>query len=142
MKKQKLEQAAKTTKPVEDSDSEDPIIEEKVANEQGEMIRRVNMPKKNKHRMRAHINPMNELSIAFPKNPNYAQWHLHYPSFFSLKNNNDDQIVVNTGKFQIDYNSKFSNPKGLCPTILDIGCGYGGLMFALTKHFPENLILG
>jgi tRNA (guanine-N7-)-methyltransferase len=30
----------------------------------------------------------------------------------------------------------------LVPTILDIGCGYGGLMFALTKHFPDNLILG
>lgn len=30
----------------------------------------------------------------------------------------------------------------MVPTILDIGCGYGGLMFALTKHFPDNLILG
>lgn len=28
------------------------------------------------------------------------------------------------------------------PTILDIGCGYGGLMFALTRHFPNNLIIG
>lgn len=25
---------------------------------------------------------------------------------------------------------------------MDIGCGYGGLMFALTQHFPNNLILG
>ena len=25
---------------------------------------------------------------------------------------------------------------------MDIGCGYGGLMFALTKYFPDNLILG
>ena len=106
------------------------------------MIRRVNMPKKNKHRMRAHINPMNELSIAVPKNPSFAQWHLHYPSYFGVADNNNDQIVVNTGKFQIDYDKKCENPKGLVPTILDIGCGYGGLMFALTKHFPDNLILG
>ena len=28
------------------------------------------------------------------------------------------------------------------PTILDIGCGYGGLIFELIKHFPDELILG
>jgi len=27
-------------------------------------------------------------------------------------------------------------------TIADIGCGFGGLMFALSPLFPENLILG
>ena len=90
MKKQKLNSGQHKKTKEESSDSEDPIVEEKVENEKGEMIRRVNMPKKNKHRMRAHINPMNELSIAFPKNPSYAQWHLHYPSFFGLANNNDD----------------------------------------------------
>lgn len=30
----------------------------------------------------------------------------------------------------------------LVPTIVDIGCGYGGLMFELQKEFPQNLILG
>ncbi len=25
---------------------------------------------------------------------------------------------------------------------MDIGCGYGGLMFELSKEFPEKLILG
>lgn len=28
------------------------------------------------------------------------------------------------------------------PTIVDIGCGYGGLMFELAKEFPDELILG
>jgi tRNA (guanine-N7-)-methyltransferase len=28
------------------------------------------------------------------------------------------------------------------PTILDIGCGYGGLMFEMTKHIKDELILG
>ena len=32
--------------------------------------------------------------------------------------------------------------KGPTPTILDIGCGFGGLMFQLTKEFPHDLILG
>ena len=73
MKKQKLNSGeTKTTKEIVDSDSEDPIKEQFVTNEDGETVRRVNMPKKNKHRMRAHINPMNELHIQVPKNPLYT----------------------------------------------------------------------
>lgn len=30
----------------------------------------------------------------------------------------------------------------MAPTIVDIGCGYGGLMFELQKEFPDKLILG
>lgn len=32
--------------------------------------------------------------------------------------------------------------KGQKPTIADIGCGYGGLLTALSPHFPDKLILG
>jgi tRNA (guanine-N7-)-methyltransferase len=32
--------------------------------------------------------------------------------------------------------------QGRTPQILDIGCGYGGLMFMLTRGFPDKLILG
>mmetsp|Transcript_16375 Transcript_16375/g.27709 ORF Transcript_16375/g.27709 Transcript_16375/m.27709 type:complete len:182 (+) Transcript_16375:121-666(+) len=107
------------------------------------MIRRVNMPKKGKHRMRAHINPMNEISIPLPRNPQYTQWHMHYPSFFGMQNNNEDRIVVNTGKFQLDYSKRCDYSKFTAkPTIIDIGCGYGGLMFAIAEHFPNNLLLG
>ena len=28
------------------------------------------------------------------------------------------------------------------PTIVDIGCGYGGLLFELGKEFPKSLVLG
>jgi len=111
-----------------------------VLDEEGNMVRRVNMPKKRKHRMRAHINPMNEIHIPVPKNPDYCNWQMHYPSHFGVKDNNGDEIVVNTAKFRISYDEKASHQ--IVPTILDIGCGYGGLMFALSKHFPDQLILG
>jgi len=67
-----------------DSDSEG--VEETMVKDTktGNMIRYVNTPKKNKHRMRAHINPMNDIHIPVPKNPNYTSWNLHYPSFFGL----------------------------------------------------------
>jgi tRNA (guanine-N7-)-methyltransferase len=35
-----------------------------------------------------------------------------------------------------------SEKHGPTPQFLDIGCGYGGLMFQLTKAFPDKLILG
>ena len=68
---------------------------------------------------------------------------MHFPSFFGIENNNNDKVVVNTGKFPISYNepNNYAN-SNLVPTILDIGCGYGGLMFAISKHFPDKLILG
>ena len=83
----------------EQESDEESIKETFEKDESGNMVRRVNMPKKAKHRMRAHINPMNEISIQVPKNPDYSQWHLHFPSFFGIENNNDDKIVVNTGKY-------------------------------------------
>ncbi len=48
------------------------------------------------------------------------------------------------GKFPIKYDSKMEESKqsDLVPTILDIGCGYGGLMFPLAQEFPDQLILG
>lgn len=58
MKKQKLDNNQE--KKIESGSEQG---EELVQDEEGNMIRRVNMPKKNKHRMRAHINPMNELHI-------------------------------------------------------------------------------
>lgn len=71
------------------SESEE-IEEELIKDESGKTIRKVNMPQKKKFRMRAHINPMNEIHIPVPKNPNYAQWHQHFPSYFDMPNNNDD----------------------------------------------------
>ena len=75
-KRQKTDQINSNTKNQgddgSDSDGTDPIEVQYVKTETGELQRRVNMPKKNRHRMRAHINPMNELTIEVPKNPKFA----------------------------------------------------------------------
>ena len=64
------------------------------------------MPKKGKHRMRAHINPMGDLTIPTPFNTDYVDWSIHYPSFFGSTDNNKDRVVANTGKFPIKYDDK------------------------------------
>lgn len=104
--------------------------------------KRVNMPKKNNHRMHAHINPFNTLNMPTPQNTRFTDWSLHYPSFYGSKDNNKDRVVVNTRLHPVDYEKEVANQDGPSPTILDIGCGYGGLMFELTKSFKNELILG
>ena len=102
-------------------------------------LKYVNMPKKNKHRMHAHINPFNSLTFACPRNPRFADWSIHYPSYYNIPNNNGNKIFVNTGKYQVNYDKEATampvDKEHAVPTILDIGCGYGGLMFELNKHF-------
>lgn len=100
------------------------------------------MPKKNEHRMHAHINPFNPLNMPTPLNYTFADWSLHYPSIYGLPNNNDNRIVVNTKLHSVTYDQKPEATDGPTPKILDIGCGYGGLMFELQKTYKEELILG
>lgn len=51
--------------------------------------------------------------------------------------------MVNTAKYPLEYKQETPvSKRDKQPTILDIGCGYGGLMFAMNKSFPDNLLLG
>jgi hypothetical protein len=70
-------------------------------------MKRVNMPKKSKHRTRAHVNPMGDLNIPTynkplkltynrPLTPSHIDWSLHYPSFFGIKDNRKDEIYANS----------------------------------------------
>ena len=47
---------------------------------------------------------------------------------------------------QWDYASLYTKEavgsSGKLVTFADIGCGYGGLLVNLSKHFPDNLALG
>ena len=100
------------------------------------------MPKKNAHRMHAHINPFASLHMPTPINPRYADWSLHYPTLCGSQDNNKNRIVVNTKVYPITYEQQAKTQNGPKPLILDIGCGYGGLMFALIETFKTEPILG
>ena len=79
------------------------------------------LPKKRDYRQRAHCNPLSDRHIPYPLNPSVIDWSDIYP----FLNSPDCPI---------------SDPK--VPTILDIGCGYGGMSFATGKECPHNLVLG
>lgn len=86
---------------------------------------------------------MNDVTFPCPKNPSYVDWSLHYPAFYGIKDNRGDAKFCNTKDFPIDYSKQCERkPSDKVPSILDIGCGYGGLLFALSEHFPDKLALG
>jgi tRNA (guanine-N7-)-methyltransferase len=46
-------------------------------------------------------------------------------------------LFIIASKYPISYDAKVEEQKvPLVPTIVDIGCGYGGLLFELSKEFP------
>jgi tRNA (guanine-N7-)-methyltransferase len=73
-------------------------------------------PQKKFYRQRAHCNPLSHNdSFHYPIRPSDIEWtDEHYPRL----------------------------PNGSVPTVLDIGCGFGGLTMALGPLLPDQVILG
>ena len=74
------------------------------------------MPKKKFYRSRAHCNPLSHNdTFDYPMDPTHMDWcKSHYPTL----------------------------TPGTVPTILDIGCGFGGLTVALATLLPQEIVLG
>ncbi|PKS12857.1 hypothetical protein jhhlp_000197 [Lomentospora prolificans] len=86
-------------------------------------------PKKRHYRQRAHANPFSDHELLYPTCPQAMDWSAHYPYY--LKN---DPSGPETGATR-----DVSSEKRV--EILDIGCGFGGLLMALSPVMPEALIL-
>ncbi|XP_070172193.1 tRNA (guanine-N(7)-)-methyltransferase [Polyergus mexicanus] len=78
------------------------------------------LPQKKYYRQRAHSNPIADHCIEYPIKPELMDWSALYPQYFS----------DNTEETQ------------KCIEFADVGCGYGGLLVALSPMFPNSLILG
>lgn len=71
------------------------------------------MPQKKFFRQRAHCNVLAcNDSYFYPRSPQVFDWSTHYPE------------------------------RPAFPTVLDIGCGFGGLTLALATLLPDETILG
>lgn len=71
------------------------------------------LPRKKFFRQRAHANPFSDHQLDYPLVPGDYDWSKHYPLI------NNQKVVF-----------------------ADIGCGYGGLLIALSPLFPTKLIMG
>ncbi|KAF2869708.1 putative methyltransferase-domain-containing protein [Massariosphaeria phaeospora] len=100
------------------------------------------LPKKKFYRQRAHANPFSDHALTYPRGPADMDWASLYPA----------HAVEKTGEGAGDDESHDRDrddgekEKGKTITkpveIADIGCGFGGLLFALAPKLPETLIVG
>lgn len=91
------------------------------------------MPKKKFYRQRAHANPFSDHALVYPASPDAMDWAAHYPAFVVRDN-------VAAGSMNVDAKSMTRVTKQV--EIADIGCGFGGLIVALSPLFPETLMIG
>lgn len=101
------------------------------------------IPKKKDYRMRAHINPLNTTPFPYPSHHSFVDWKGHYPLFYNGSQEDNEKAYCNT----VEHPSFYEHPRtyplnGTNVSIIDVGCGYGGLLFGLAPLFPDKLILG
>nr|XP_002128586.1 tRNA (guanine-N(7)-)-methyltransferase [Ciona intestinalis] len=87
------------------------------------------LPRKKYFRQRAHSNPLGDHNVEYPISPRTMDWSKHYPAYFvneKSENNEMESDDMTVRKVEV----------------LDIGCGYGGLLIALSKLLPDTLITG
>ncbi|VEU42038.1 unnamed protein product [Pseudo-nitzschia multistriata] len=83
------------------------------------------MPQKKYYRQRAHCNPLSHNdNFQYPLRPDKMDWtEEHYPGWEK-------------------YKPSGTTADAVVPTVLDIGCGFGGLTVALATILPNETILG
>ncbi|CAJ1333921.1 unnamed protein product [Effrenium voratum] len=107
---------------------------------------KVEKPKKGDYRQRAHCNPLCDWGDTYPASPDHVDWSVHFPSFFPGDGVN--HLQLNTSENPIQYPESAVRPE--CSgkagphqvRFLDVGCGFGGLLMALSPKFPDKLMLG
>jgi tRNA (guanine-N7-)-methyltransferase len=80
-------------------------------------------PKKKFYRQRAHANPFSDHALTYPASPADMDWSVHFPAF------KQGEAALST-KLTQDVE------------IADIGCGFGGLLVALSPLMPSTLMIG
>ncbi|ORY06659.1 hypothetical protein BCR34DRAFT_590548 [Clohesyomyces aquaticus] len=97
------------------------------------------LPQKRFYRQRAHANPFSDHTLAYPKSPVDMNWATHYPAY-SVAQEKEAENAADDESHDQDQTSIKAITKNV--EIADIGCGFGGLLFALAPKLPDTLILG
>ena len=90
------------------------------------------MPRKRFYRQRAHVNPLSTKDYFHPTRPE---------TFVNFIKSFEDYGNKNVN-FRMNWSEQFGTSfKGVVRNA-DIGCGYGGLLFKLSKAFPNEGSIG
>lgn len=119
------------------------------------------LPKKKFYRQRAHANPFSDHDLTYPLHPDLMDWGEHFPAYLVVSDptehdqQHDQEQELEEGKEggsvlkkKMKMKKKRQNEeeerKRLSKrvTVADVGCGFGGLLVALSTILPDELILG
>ncbi|CAG8234019.1 unnamed protein product [Penicillium olsonii] len=88
----------------------------------------IKMPQKKFFRQRAHANPFSDHRLEYPISPAHMDWSSHYPAF----------VDPDPTKTNLSGARKLTKDV----EVVDIGCGFGGLMVGLAPLLPDTLMVG
>ncbi|KAI1499511.1 putative methyltransferase [Biscogniauxia marginata] len=96
------------------------------------------MPRKRFYRQRAHANPFSDHQLTYPISPQHMDWSTYFPAFVASQDR--DTPLSQT----LETAGAVSKPKKLTKDVevVDIGCGFGGLLVALAPAMPDTLLIG
>ncbi|KAL4896691.1 hypothetical protein BDV59DRAFT_199047 [Aspergillus ambiguus] len=94
----------------------------------GDAAAALQLPQKKFYRQRAHANPFSDHRLEYPLSPAHMDWASYYPAF-----ENPDSAQINLGGFRKLLKDV---------EVVDIGCGFGGLLVGLAPLLPETLMVG
>lgn len=92
------------------------------------------LPQKKFYRQRAHANPFSDHALTYPASPDLMDWAPYYPAY--IKPPEDGGGSVNE---EAEGGLRRLSKE---VTVADIGCGFGGLLVALSPLLPDELLLG
>ncbi|KAI1265313.1 PXA domain-containing protein [Xylariaceae sp. FL1019] len=93
------------------------------------------LPKKRFFRQRAHANVFSDHNLEYPKSPDHMDWSTFFPDYainkhatMSVEDAHSDEVLPAKLTREVE--------------VVDIGCGFGGLLIELAPALPDSLILG
>ncbi|CCF40227.1 tRNA (guanine-N(7)-)-methyltransferase [Colletotrichum higginsianum] len=100
------------------------------------------LPRKKFYRQRAHANPFSDHQLVYPASPESMNWTQYYPAFAveDEKPGTADAAVSDANALDASKPKTRSLKKDV--EVVDIGCGFGGLLVALSPILPQTLVLG
>ncbi|KAF4595897.1 tRNA (guanine-N(7)-)-methyltransferase [Ophiocordyceps camponoti-floridani] len=84
------------------------------------------LPQKRYYRQRAHANPFSDHTLDYPVSPSAMDWSRYYPAWLDEEGQESGEVKRLRKEVEV----------------VDIGCGFGGLLVALAPLMPDTLMLG
>ncbi|OMP88124.1 tRNA (guanine-N(7)-)-methyltransferase [Diplodia seriata] len=101
------------------------------------------LPKKKFYRQRAHANPFSDHALTYPAHPGLMDWTSLYPAYAVGPSEEDSAMQTDQPeRAEQEEESLAKRRISREVEVADIGCGFGGLLFALSPKLPDTLLLG